>query len=220
MIEPDNNRFKTLGKQLFEQMSVLTTLTTLTAQEKKMKAEAITPTTHPELYGAVRWYIDGGHSWLRVPISLIKPEFGRYVTEYSYIDDEYFYLEADDDATNWLSGIQPHWQGIGSIPISDMTGVAEGLKFSAKTGARRYDSKEMLDLYGIFGEEITLMLPDGRLSYQGRQLVTAAQAAIEELILSAEGKKARVNLVEAQYLLLGALTSVIGTLRVTRRLEE
>ena len=189
-----------------------------------MKAEAITPTTHPELFGAIRWYIDGGHSWLRVPISLIKPEFGRKVTGYSYIDDEYFYLEEDVDAGNWIirycvrTGDDDKAGFIASIPISDMTGVAEGLKF--KHEARHYDSKEMLDLYGIFGEEITLMMPDGRLSYQGRQLVTAAQAAIEELILSAEGKKARVNLVEAQYLLLGALTSVVGTLRVTRRLED
>lgn len=51
--------------------------------------------------GVVRWVVDGGHGWLRVPI--VSAE-GLEFSEYSYIDRVagWLFLEEDCDAGVWL----------------------------------------------------------------------------------------------------------------------
>lgn len=53
------------------------------------------------LLEGVRWVVDGGHGWLRVPI--VSAEGLRF-SEYSYIDrvGGWLFLEEDCDAGVWL----------------------------------------------------------------------------------------------------------------------
>jgi hypothetical protein len=53
------------------------------------------------MLSSVRWFVDPGHGWLRVP--LVSCEGLRF-SEYSYIDRAggWLYLEEDCDAGVWL----------------------------------------------------------------------------------------------------------------------
>jgi hypothetical protein len=53
------------------------------------------------MFSSVRWFVDCGHGWLRVPI--VSGE-GLTFSEYSYIDRSggCLYLEEDCDAGVWL----------------------------------------------------------------------------------------------------------------------
>jgi hypothetical protein len=53
------------------------------------------------MLSSVRWFVDSGHGWLRVP--LVSAEGLRF-SEFSYIDRAggWLYLEEDCDAGVWL----------------------------------------------------------------------------------------------------------------------
>lgn len=51
-----------------------------------------------------KFYEDAGHGWLRVPITeLIELNIQNEITSFSYIDDEYVYLEEDQDADIYVN---------------------------------------------------------------------------------------------------------------------
>ena len=68
----------------------------------------------------VRWVVDSGHGWLRVP--LVSAE-GLAVTEYSYVDKRggWLYLEEDCDAGVWL---RAHGATADSFPVDFVDGDA------------------------------------------------------------------------------------------------
>jgi hypothetical protein len=68
----------------------------------------------------VRWVIDSGHGWLRVP--LVSGE-GLTFSEYSYIDRAggWLFLEEDCDAGVWL---RAHGFGFGDFPADYVAGDA------------------------------------------------------------------------------------------------
>jgi hypothetical protein len=49
----------------------------------------------------VEFHYDGGHGWMRVPLELIGDERSQ-ISEHSYIDSEFAYLEEDCDAPLWM----------------------------------------------------------------------------------------------------------------------
>lgn len=64
----------------------------------------------------LRWFLDAGHGWLRVPIKdVIALGIERDITEYSYINDGYVYLEEDCDAILFASKT--------NLSFSDMNGL-------------------------------------------------------------------------------------------------
>lgn len=68
----------------------------------------------------VRWVVDLGHGWLRVPV--VSAE-GLAVSEYSYIDRSggWLYLEEDCDAGVWL---RAHGLRADSFPVDFVDGDA------------------------------------------------------------------------------------------------
>lgn len=52
----------------------------------------------------VEWHCDDGHGWLRVPLELVPD--GLNISEYSYRDSEFAYLEEDCDAGTWIESWQ------------------------------------------------------------------------------------------------------------------
>jgi hypothetical protein len=49
-------------------------------------------------------YSDPSHGWLRVPKYLVKDLLGLdLITKYSYENNDWLYLEEDQDATNFLN---------------------------------------------------------------------------------------------------------------------
>jgi hypothetical protein len=60
------------------------------------------------------FYCDPGHGWLRVPINLIK-DLGiqNKISQYSYMNFEYVYLEEDLDATTFFDAFKEKY---GSAP--------------------------------------------------------------------------------------------------------
>lgn len=67
------------------------------------------------MMSSVRWFVDPGHGWLRVPI--VSAE-GLTFSEYSYIDRPggWLYLEEDCDAGVWL---RAHGVSGSAFPVVD-----------------------------------------------------------------------------------------------------
>ena len=56
----------------------------------------------------LKWFADSGHGWLRVDKKEFEKDINasRQVSEYSYYDDDYVYLEEDCDASMYINHIQ------------------------------------------------------------------------------------------------------------------
>ena len=56
----------------------------------------------------LKWFADSGHGWLRVDKTEFEKDINasRQVSEYSYYDDDYVYLEEDCDASMYINHIQ------------------------------------------------------------------------------------------------------------------
>lgn len=63
-------------------------------------------------------HYDAAHGWLKVPRSII-PELRFPISSYSYMDDEYVYLEEDLDAQQFLDAADKANCTINIIDIHD-----------------------------------------------------------------------------------------------------
>ena len=85
------------------------------------------------MFNQVRWFVDSGHGWLRVPV--VSAEGLRF-SEYSYIDRSggWLYLEEDCDAGIWLRahnvkpGAFTYVELDGHCFVRDLPRVAVGVK--------------------------------------------------------------------------------------------
>ena len=66
----------------------------------------------------LKWFIDSGHGWLRVNKKEFEKDINasRQVSEYSYYDDDYVYLEEDCDASMYIKHIQINYENLTYIP--------------------------------------------------------------------------------------------------------
>lgn len=63
------------------------------------------------------WHSDPGHGWLQVPLVTVH-KFGCSISNYSYRDDKWAYLEEDTDAGKFLEclGFEPGFPELEMIP--------------------------------------------------------------------------------------------------------
>jgi len=53
---------------------------------------------------SIQWHTDAGHGWLQAPLQLVK-SLKLKITQYSYMNAEFAYLEEDCDAGTFLRAI-------------------------------------------------------------------------------------------------------------------
>lgn len=58
------------------------------------------------------WFSDPGHAWLQVGWDLINDLGWKKISQYSYHDDEYVYLEEDSDAPRFLDFLDSKGLGV------------------------------------------------------------------------------------------------------------
>lgn len=78
-------------------------------EEQRMTFEEAT-------FKLIEWHSDASHAWLRVPVELVEPVKDK-VSGFSYVDDEFVYLEEDCDALPFVEHYREALVGIfGPMP--------------------------------------------------------------------------------------------------------
>lgn len=71
----------------------------------------------------LRWFIDNRHGWIRVPYKLlVEYRLVDKISEYSYLNGKWAYLEEDQDALIFLSKLDFSFEDMKRLPVTRCNG--------------------------------------------------------------------------------------------------